>query len=616
MTSHFPPLYKDELFYSALARYHQRSGNKSSKETISDLFGKSSNTAISNFTGNLSVLCKRIGPNNYNPVNIIRNHTLLPYFQPFISQELDERLISQMTLGMNSVSVTLGLAASTVKETKNFRFCNKCFVEETAMYGEAYWHRSHQLPGIIICHKHKEGLMESRIPYRNKTNRHNFIPLNEQAVIYGEEIMFPEYLLNPLDFLSEQSYRLLNDENLLTGVEKIRDFYLGKLYQRGYITTLRRLRVKELLPDFLNAFEKGLLNFFESGIGENQMDNWFLKVLRKPRVSCHPLRHLLVLMFLEEVMPNNDNEVEGIQQPFGSPPWPCLNKISNHYKNLTINHCEVTTDSKSRKPVGTFTCHFCNFTYSRKGPDLLKQDRYKIGKVKNYGEVWMKKLYELNSTGKYSTRSIASYMNVDSKTVNRYLKADSKIKITGEFNENVRKEKMNSFLRLRVEKPSLSRTGLRIENPALYMWLYRNDKEWLLNNLPFSQKRMKAKGRINWTLRDEEYSLLIIIEAVNILIRIPLTRVTKTTIAKRLDLLAKFQNCINMLPNCNKILDDITETNQEFQIRRIRYYAEQFRRENIPYSKSRLVRTAGLKNIHIQNKVYSVLNDELNFHNL
>ncbi|MCA1321979.1 TnsD family transposase [Bacillus tianshenii] len=616
MISHFPPLYKDELFYSVLARYHQRSGNDSSKETLRDLFGKSSNTAISDFSGDLSLLCQRIGSDNYNPIDIIRYHTLLPYFIPFISQEHGEKQINQMTSGQNAVSVALGLAASTVKETNNFRFCRKCFDEETAIVGEAYWHRAHQLPGVLICHKHKGSLIESNIPYRNKANKHNLIPLDEKAIKYGKEILFPENYLNPLVFISEQSYRLLNDGNLLRSTKLIRELYLSKLYRRGYITNSNRLRLKKLVPDFLRFFESGFLNFLESDFGENVSDNWFLKGLRKPRVSCHPLRHLLIMMFIEEVIPVEATDEMRIH-PFGASPWPCLNKVCNHYKSFTINICEVTTDSKTRKPVGTFICRHCNFTYSRRGPDLVKKDKYKIGRVKKFGEVWLNKLYELNSNREYSIRRIASYLDIDSKTVKRYLEAKSTVNAPKlcEHN-NISEKNMKAFLAIRENKPGLSRTELRREVPALYMWLYRNEKEWLLNNLPLAKKPVKTKSRIDWASRDEEYSFLIIKETVNILIEIPLTRVTKTKIAKKLDLLAKFEKSITKVPNSQKILEDVTETTEEFQIRRIRYFAAKFRIDNIPYSKSSLARVAGIKNEFIQNKVDLVLKEETSYFKL
>jgi hypothetical protein len=147
------------------------------------------------------------------------------------------------------------------------------------------------------------------------------------------------------------------------------------------------------------------------------------------------------------------------------------------------------------------------------------------------------------------------------------------------------------------------------------MWLYRNENDWLLNNLPLPKRSEKAKKRINWIDRDQEYSILIIREAVNILIEIPLIRVTKTIIAKRLDLLAKFENYINKLPISQIILEEVTETNEEFQIRRIRYFVAKFKVDNVPFSKYGLARAAGIKGEFIQGKVDFVLQEEVNFFN-
>jgi len=34
------------------------------------------------------------------------------------------------------------------------RVCPLCVKEDRERYGETYWHLSHQLQGIDVCHKH------------------------------------------------------------------------------------------------------------------------------------------------------------------------------------------------------------------------------------------------------------------------------------------------------------------------------------------------------------------------------------------------------------------------------------------------------------------------------
>jgi hypothetical protein len=52
--------------------------------------------------------------------------------------------------------------ASTVSLCPYVRFCRLCAFSDQTNYGETYWRRAHQLPGALICTKHKEVLKLSR----------------------------------------------------------------------------------------------------------------------------------------------------------------------------------------------------------------------------------------------------------------------------------------------------------------------------------------------------------------------------------------------------------------------------------------------------------------------
>ncbi|WP_057767788.1 TnsD family Tn7-like transposition protein [Cytobacillus praedii] len=621
MTSYFPPIFQDELLYSVFARYHQRSGNVTYKESLFDLFNKSTTSAISDFPGDISVLCENIGFEKLNPLHLINNHTLLPYYLHFIREDHGNKIKHQMVNdNSTAISVTLGLAASKIKETNFFRFCISCFNEEIAIYGEPYWHRTHQLPGVVICPKHKETLFVSHVPYRNKQNKHSFFSLDKNSVRYSKKISIQKNFYKYFEFIAVQSYRLLNESQLLIGIEDIRNFYLEKLKTKGYLTPSKRLRMKEIISSFLSSFEPGFLETLDSNFSADEDDTWFHKVLRKPRVACHPLRHLLLLLFLKEDMPNVFFKDDMEYHPFGKGPWPCLNKAVDHFKDPIISDCIVTTDSKTKQPVGTFVCNQCYFSYSRRGPDITEHDRYKIGRVKNFGDQWENKLNELNSLGKHSIRNISFMMGVDSKTVKRHLEnnkgknyVDPKKTESEESDKNRIEEKYRrDLITLKNNNPDFNRTELRRANPAVYTWLYRKDKDWLLSNLPLSKRSYKPVTKINWAKRDEEYSILLIKEAVNIFTEIPLIRVTKTRLAKRLDLQARFENYMNKLPMCKNIFTDVTETVEDFQIRRIIFIGEKFRRENTPYTKSSLARGARL-NKNLSKKVENVLVEELSY---
>ena len=82
----FPTLYEDELLYSAIARYHIRSGNINYKHTTIDLFGRKTVSASIYLPSNISTLINNLPVNYiYNEEDIIIKHTLYPFYTAFLT---------------------------------------------------------------------------------------------------------------------------------------------------------------------------------------------------------------------------------------------------------------------------------------------------------------------------------------------------------------------------------------------------------------------------------------------------------------------------------------------------------------------------------------------------
>ncbi|WP_264174715.1 TnsD family Tn7-like transposition protein [Clostridium estertheticum] len=92
---------------------------------------------------------------------------------------------------------------------------------------------------------------------------------------------------------------------------------------------------------------------------------------------------------------------------FGRGPWPCLNKVAEYYRMNVVNNLKITEDYKTRLPVRTFSCD-CGFVYSRKGPDKVSGDRYRVGRIKEFSAVWENKLKVYLNENKHDLRELAS----------------------------------------------------------------------------------------------------------------------------------------------------------------------------------------------------------------
>jgi hypothetical protein len=85
MVSFFPKPYPDEILYSVIARYHIRSGNTSTKVTLTELFNSSSTVATADLPSNLNTLSENLQPFfNYRVEELIYKYTLYPFYNVFL----------------------------------------------------------------------------------------------------------------------------------------------------------------------------------------------------------------------------------------------------------------------------------------------------------------------------------------------------------------------------------------------------------------------------------------------------------------------------------------------------------------------------------------------------
>lgn len=101
---------------------------------------------------------------NLEPKSLLYTATVFPSlvaFQPF-----ERRLgyIAQAIKVNPDIPLQLSALQSTAAHVPYRRFCSRCALSEKARYGWAYWHVSHNLPGVSFCSLHNIRLRESALP--------------------------------------------------------------------------------------------------------------------------------------------------------------------------------------------------------------------------------------------------------------------------------------------------------------------------------------------------------------------------------------------------------------------------------------------------------------------
>jgi hypothetical protein len=164
----FPESYPGELLYSRCARYHDRMNYPTIKNTIHELFHKYELSVI--HINSIATLTNNLIPNIHNSSEfIIENNSLLPFYRPYISEEINKDIIDFM-MGDGRFLIRNNERKDRINVIKRrpfLRFCPICVSKDIEYFGECYWHRSHQVLGMEICLIHKVLLLDSTVSTLN-----------------------------------------------------------------------------------------------------------------------------------------------------------------------------------------------------------------------------------------------------------------------------------------------------------------------------------------------------------------------------------------------------------------------------------------------------------------
>jgi hypothetical protein len=622
MIGFFPDPRPDELLYSICTRYFDWLQYPSRKSVFRELFGSAKATAIIDLPSRLDNFVAALPLGHcYTIERLIDEHTLLPFYSPFLPSERVSHLRHDME-GDNGLLAQMrsGITGSCIHLPKWLRFCPLCAEEDEKQFGDRYWHRLHQVPGVEVCPIHQVFLENSEARVQAKRSRYELISAN-QAI----EKIFPR-LLNPSDpshkvllTIAQDAAWLLCQHGLVPGLESIRNRYLWLLTERNLASREGKVRVGALLEAFKLYYPYDLLERLQCVPNEQDPNNWLFRLVRSPKQARHPLYHLLLIQFLgytaEEFFQLPDSPPNAFQ-PFGSKPWPCHNPVCKQFGQPSIQECQVTYDKGHGRITGTFSCT-CGFTYSRLGPDSSPEERFRVGKVKSYGWLWEETLKNFWEDPCVSIEEIAKRLRADYQTVKRQalrlelsfprlgptarvaqingeLLLDSQ-KIQATFPSQL-KSYRRAWLEAVKENSNIGRTAMERMFRRIYAWLYVYDKTWLKAHLPPCKKRVVFSPQVDWKKRDQELATAAKFSAQRLKTAPGRpVKLTKTAIANDLGQLKLIEQQKDKLPRTTKALEELAETREEFAIRRIQWASKCFREENVYPKRWQLLRQAGIR---------------------
>jgi hypothetical protein len=242
-----------------------------------------------------------------NLEQLLEGHSFWPYWAAF--QNVSSSLVLELGKNVGNLRTVLGLAGTqAVKETKTPKYCKACATEQILNYSRTTWLRSHQLPGVMVCHTHGITLSESNLLLDRSTRgtqEINFPIPAEVLLDVGTETKLQEEwdVRNPYLLWAQISRACLYSNGLFSDEQSTLNLYQAELFARGLLTTERsdwdgiEMLVRRRFGDIFLK-QVGLDVFGNKGAP------WFKKLLMEQEYFRQPARHLLLIGALFDKLPS------------------------------------------------------------------------------------------------------------------------------------------------------------------------------------------------------------------------------------------------------------------------------------------------------------------------
>ena len=379
----FPAPYPDEMLYSVLCRFHIRCGSPYAKHTNLALWGKSYGKRMLLPNGIEAIASQIPHEANLTTERFITENTIYPLLKPFLTQEKGDAILNAMTSRNAYIYNIIGFAHVFTMQHRYLHYCSQCVENDTAVYGEPYWHRIHQISGVYICPIHGTATIKSGIDLGDMTREFHPLASFTNTAAQSFEPQIAEKLL----FIARDVAWLLQHGAGLGLTEYTVGLYDNWLRINGYRYHNGITKTKYLTQGIVGFYGQeflAMLNAYDSG-----SCTWIGQILRQKRGFHNPLYLLLLICFLSgsaEKFFAGSNEYAPEYLPFGAPPYPCRNFFCEYHLQDVIDNIEVI--KRKSMPEATFTCPHCGFSYRRKKSTPKEKQYSGHINIVDYGWKW------------------------------------------------------------------------------------------------------------------------------------------------------------------------------------------------------------------------------------
>lgn len=548
-----------ETLFSLCSRYHFISGHRTPAQTCATLFGSARAGSAHDVPSNVQALVDRTDGSLGTAREIILEHTLLPFYFPFHSNLQCENWLIQVSTGSSpALKAQMGLAASQFGASHPLKACPICMQSDTRDFGVGYWHVDHQVPGVHTCPAHQTPLHFATDKVSGK-DRFGWVlphqaslksPLANQVLKKGDRYLLAEGAMALLRLPAHFTFAL----------DKLHTLYRGELVRQDFVQrTSSRFNQKlfeHALSDFVAA--NSLTAFWPWLASAESQRSLSVRLLRmchptSPRVSRHPLNHLLLIALLFESWPYfwdaydtvecGGRGFEGFERELPHIATKEAGNSSEERKASLINAIRSGKSFSVAAKLNGVTVTTAMAWAAKEGissprrPKVINPDlRSNLIKQLQRG---------------IDKATLATATNISVVSVTRLLLTEPGLHTqwrSARFSRALERSR-KSWLRIIEAFPTASSNEWRRLDPTVYAWLYRNDRSWLQSSISKrSQAAAVSSRRRDWLTRDEALAQAVRASALEWHLSHPGKRLTIGTICANVEGLRGKMSAISRLP--------------------------------------------------------------------
>lgn len=477
-----PTLTPGETLFSWSARYHRLSGNVHAAESSLQLFGDKRAGLRHDFPSHLDSF-SRITDGLLGDVALMaRERTLLGFFSPFFDEERNAAALMMMRgSSVARLKNSLGILPSRVGAAHPLKACRACMAADKREFGATRWYVEHQWPTVWVCRRHAAVLQMFHNSNELKSLRRYILPEDiESSVWLAFNVKGEKRKL--LGRLAEFSSAIISRVPPCFDARVVRYAAIKAAAARHWVASDGSLHFQEVRGAF-GAYYCGLEKlpgFANLSAVEKDSGGLLGLMLRKYEGVRHPVKQILMLAFFFD---SPDDFYEAYRQ------------ASLEMTNGEASEDGVPLNRAWRKDL-RWIVEQEKKSLSQAARDLGIPLAQVVRCANKDGIEYNRRPQVLNANVERNLRSlalqgrdrdeIAQELEIKESLLRAYLAKNPVLRNIWRAShiEIDLLRRRDAFLFLLSQNRGVPISRIKLIPGNGYVWLLRNDREWLLANMP------------------------------------------------------------------------------------------------------------------------------------